>query len=248
MKNQSRVTSVKEGVIKLLEMRELTAPEFKIINKEGEYVDFLLLDGKDIPLLFWRHEPRIDALHGYGGDTEDNSALNVYSFVSRDTELDAHIFKELDVSEYILNSKIERVTAFINDRACNLIARTESGSLANLELGNTMAEGTQPQFSHRLVTKRGMASDRTVNNMTEPYGVNLFSSSDTRPFGFDDADHYLLGLTPEDSYKVTFIRSIIVGDIDANELSADYAHLKKALNAVLKSAKTGESVYTEAEK
>ncbi len=248
MKNLKPVFSIKEGVVKLLEMRELTAPDFDIIKKDGEYAEFLVLSGKEIPLLFWRHEPRIDAMRGYGSDVADNSALNVYSFVGRDTGLDAHIFKELDLSEYILNSKIEKVTAFINGGACNLIARTESGALANLELGNTMAEGTQPQFSHRLVTKRGMASDRTVNHMTEPYGVTLFSACDTRPFGFDDADHYLLGLTPDEAYRVTFIRAIIAGDIDADRLCSDYERLKSALNAVYLSAKRGESVSCEVRK
>ena len=248
MKNLKAVSSVKEGVVKLLEMRELSAPDFEIIKEEGEYAEFILLGGKKIPLLFWRHEPRIDSLHEYGGSVADNSALNVYSFVGSDTALDEHIFKELDLSEYILNSKIEKVTAFINGGACNLIARTESGTLANLELGNTMAEGTQPQFSHRLVTKRGMASDRTVNSMTEPFGVTLFSSSDTRPFGFDDADHYLLGLTPDEAYRVTFIRSIIVGDIDIDSVSCDYERLKSVLNAVYRSAKEGESVSIEVRK
>ena len=248
MKNQKPVKSVREGVVKLLEMREITAPDFDIIRKGGEYAEFLVLGGKEIPLLFWRHEPRINSLHGYGSDVADNSALNVYSFVGKDTELAAHIFKELDISEHILNSKIKKVTAFINGGACNLIAKTESGALANLELGNTMAEGTQPQFSHRLVTKHGMASDRTVNHMTEPFGVTLFSESDTRPFGFDDADHYLLGLTPEEAYRVTFIRSIIVGEIDADRLCADYAGLKDVLNAVYRSADKGESVFTEVRK
>ena len=242
MKNQKPVKSVREGVVKLLEMRELSAPDFEIIKKKGEFAELLILGGKEIPLLFWRHEPRINSLHEYGSDLTDNSALNVYSFVGSDTALDEHIFKELDLSEYILNSKIEKVTAFINGGACNLIAKTESGTLANLELGNTMAEGTQPQFSHRLVTKRGMASDRTVNSMTEPFGVTLFSSSDTRPFGFDDADHYLLGLTPDEAYRVTFIRAIIVGDIDADRLCADYERLKSVLNAVYRSAKESESV------
>ena len=126
--------------------------------------------------------------------------------------------------------------------ACNLLVKCESGAVAGLELGATMAPGTIPQFNHRLITKHGMATDRTVNNVTEQSGVYLFSDSDPRPFAFDDGEYYLYGLSVEDSVEAVFIRAIIVGRVDKAELISQDKHLKELILAVHKSAESGKSV------
>ena len=146
-----KVASVREGVEKLLRIRQREVPQFDIISrKDGQYLDVLLWNDKQIPLFATRYEQQIRAIANYGSQPEENSALNVYSFVGSDIPLDCLIFRELDIAEYILHSKIAKLTAFINKNAANLIVVMENGTTANLDLGNSMAPGTHNQCQHRL--------------------------------------------------------------------------------------------------
>lgn len=239
-----KVTSIEDGVRRLLTVRDMPIPEFTLERMgEGDLTDTLVLGDKRIPLLFWRNEPRMNSMHNYGLKApEENCALNTVSFIGRNVSLDALIYRELDISEYVLISPVEKVTAFINGGACNLLAKTASGALAGLELGATMAEGTIPQFNHRVITKHGMASDRTVNNVVEQSGVYLFADGDPRPVAYDDGEYYLYGLSVEDSCEAVFIFSIINGRINADALIEQDKHLRTLLSAVHSSAELGKSV------
>jgi hypothetical protein len=239
-----RLTSVKDGVIRLLTIRDYAIPEFDVEPKaDGDYTKTLVLEGKRIPLLFWRYEPRMNAIRNYGKKVETNCSINVSSFFGKDTTLDEVIYRELDIAEYALHSKIVKVTAFINGDACNLIAKCESGAQANLELGATMAPGTIPQFQHRLITKHGMANDKGVNDLIEQNGVYVFSDSDTRPVVYDDGEYYLYGLGVEDSVICTYVLGIIRERVCADALVEQDKHLRVLLDAVYESARLGKSVF-----
>lgn len=239
-----KVSSVEEGVRRLLTIREVEIPDFTLIKKpDGEYVDILVMGGDRVPLPYWRYEPRMNSLRGYGQkEVSENCCINTSSFVGKGTPLVDVIYKELDIAEYTLGSPIVKVTAFINGDACNLIAKTAAGTQANLELGATMAPGTIPQFQHRLITKHGMANDKGVNDLVEQSGVYVFADNDTRPTAYDDGEYYLYGLTVDESCECTFIQGIIKGAVDKDALIAQDKHLRELIAAVYESAKCGESV------
>ena len=238
-----KLSSVKEGVIRLLTIRDREIPEIEILARaEGELVDTLVLDGERLPLLDWRYEPRTNSMRGYGKVAEQNCCVNVSSFFGSDTPLDVLIYRELDLAEYLLHSKIVKVTAFMRGAACNLIAKCESGAQANLELGVTLAPGTIPQFQHRLITTHGMANDKGVNDLVEQCGVYVFTNEDTRPIVYNDGEYYLYGLTVEESVRCTFIQGIVLGRIDKAALVEQHKHLGEVLAAVHKSAECGQSV------
>ena len=237
------LSSVKDGVIRLLTIRDVEVPEFDILPRpEGELTRILIVEGERVPLLSWRYEPRMNAIRNYGRDAAKNCCINTSSFFGKDTSLDEVIYRELDIAEYALHSKIVKVTAFINGDACNLIAKCESGAQANLELGATMAPGTIPQFQHRLITTHGMANDKGVNDLVEQSGVYVFSDDDTRATVYDDGEYYLYGLTVEESVECTFIQGIIKGVVKKDDLVAQDLHLRKLIDAVYESAKLCESV------
>lgn len=242
-----KVESVKEGVIRLLTIRDLPIPEFEIVKRgEGEFTDTLIYEGKEIPLHHWRHEPRIDRMHGYGKkEPDNNNCVNTYSFVGSDIPLDCLLYKELDIAEYLLGSPIVKVTAFVNGNACNLLAKTAKGTVAGLELGATMAPGTIAQFGHRLITGHGMATDRTVNTLVEQSGVYLYKNNDSRPYEYNDGEYYLFGLTNEECYTATLIQGIIKGVVDGDALIRDKEHLLRVLDAVYKSSEEKRSVEVE---
>ena len=239
-----KVTSVEEGVRRLLTVRDVAVPDFSIepMGSEG-LCDYLVLDGKRIPIFTWRYDPRMNSMRGYALKApSENCALNTVSFIGKDVSLDALIYREIDISEYLLVSETAKITAFINGGACNLIVKTESEAVAGLELGATMAPGTIPQINHRLITKHGMASDRTVNNVVEQSGVYLFADGDPRPVAYDDGEYYLYGLSVEDSCKATFIQAIILGRLDADALTEQDKHLRSLVEAAHESARLGKSI------
>ena len=238
-----KLSSVEDGVRRLLTIRDREIPDFEVSPKlVGEYVDALVLDGVRLPLLDWRYEPRMNRLSAYGSRASENCCVNVSSFFGKDTSLDELIYRELDIAEYLLHSKIVKVTAFMRGAACNLIAKCESGAQANLELGVTMAPGTIPQFQHRLITTHGMANDKGVNDLIEQNGVYVFGDNDTRPVTYDDGEYYLYGLTVEESVRCTFIQGIMVGKVSKDELLLQDKHLGELLAAVYESAERGQSV------
>ena len=240
-----KVGSIKEGVERLLTVRDLPIPEFEYIKcPEGELSDILILEGERIPLLAHRYEPRINAMHGYGKATpKENCSLNTISFVGKNVSLDALIYREMDITEHLLHARIEKITAFINGGAANILLVTSLGSVGGLELGATMAEGAIAQVNHRLITTHGCATDRTVNNVTEQSGVYLFRDDDARPIEYNDGEYYLFGLSVEESVIATYILAIIQRKVDKNMLIEQDKHLRELVALARKSSECGESVY-----
>ncbi len=237
-----KVTSIREGVVKLLTIRGREVPAFSLEpRKEGEYVDTLVWNGNRIPLFDSRYDPRIRHIAGYGKKTEDNSALNVYSFVGRDVSLDRLMYRELDIAEYILHSKIRKITAFVNRNAANIIAITENGTSANLDLGNTMAPGAHYQCQHRLITSHGMANDLSVTDMTVQHQVYVFGAEGTAVY--DDDEYYLYGLDEAEVAKVLTIHGILTGQQKWDNWADNNRRYRDMIAAVYESDRQGKSVY-----
>ena len=72
----------------------------------GEFLDTLVWNGNRVPLFSTHFDQQIRAMAKYGQDPEQNSALNVYSYMGSDVTLDELLFRELDIAEFILHSKI----------------------------------------------------------------------------------------------------------------------------------------------
>ena len=243
-----KVLTVEEGVKKLLSIREYPHPEKMEFHYKtaGELVDTLILGEDKIPLPYWRYEYRIFSLAEYGHENPaDNCMLNVYSFVGNDETIEQHLYRELDIAEHLLCSRIAKVTAFKNGDACNLMAVTEAGTLANLELGTTMAPGTVNQCQHRLLTTRGMACDRPVESMVTESSTHLFRNDSIKPTFYNDLEYYLWGLGADDVVRVTYIQDIVKNNVDVAELKANDAHLRRVIAAVLRSDEIGDTVYVE---
>ena len=240
-----KVGSIKEGVERLLTVRDQRIPEFEYIKRpEGELCDILILEGERIPLLGYRYEPRINSMRNYGrANPAANCSLNTISFIGKDTSLDALMYREMDLTEYLLHSKIKKITAFIKDGAANMLLVTELGSVGGLELGATMAEGAMAQVNHRLITTHGCATDRTVNNVAEQSGVYLFRDDDVRPIEYNEGEYYLFGLSVEESVIATYIFAILQGKVNKNELIEQDKHLRELVELAKKSSECGESVY-----
>ena len=236
-----KVTDIREGVEKLLKIRGREIPEFSLENRqESGFTPTLLWNGKRIPLFTTRYDPRIRHIAAYGNVVEENSALNVYAFTGSDVSLDRLIYRELNIAEFILHSKIKKITAFVNENAANIIAVMEDGTTANLDLGNTMAPGSHIQCQHRLITKHGMANDLSVTDMTVQHQVYIFSETGTAVY--DDDEYYLYGLSEEEVETVLTVHGIFTNHINCETWPEDHIRYLKMIDAVHESGKTGKSV------
>ncbi len=239
-----KVTSIQAGVEKLLKIRGREVPAFRLeARREEDFVDTLVWNGHEIPLFSSRYEPRIRAVAGYGSKPEDNSALNVYSFVGSDISLDRLIYRELDIAEFILHSKIKKITAFTNRNAVNLIAIMENGTSANIDLGNTMQPGAHYQCQHRLITNHGMANDLGVTDMTIQHQLYVFGAEGTSIF--DDDEYYLYGLNEEEVAKVLTIHAVITGHVDWSQWAQNDIRYRRMIAAVYESSEQGRPVYLD---
>lgn len=236
-----KVTTVEEGVRKLLEIRHLPTPSFRYEKaKDGAYCDTLLLEGDRIPLLSMRADLQIASLIEYG-EIGGNSAFNVHAFASCDMTMEQLMYREFDIAEAVLHSEIVRVMAYVNGGAANVIATMADGTCANLELGNTLAAGTRHQTLHRIITNHGMANDRALDCQTNVSQLTVFGA-DGAQYGFDDDEYYLWGLSEDEVRAVFAIHAIIVGALDASDFARIDARHRATVNAAMESARRGECV------
>lgn len=230
------VTSIEEGLKKLLLMREMDIPKYSYGKMQSSIVDQLCYQGKEIPVFYWRHEPKIMGLRIYGQkNVQENCTLNAYSFAGKDETIEELLFREMDLAEYILGAKVVKVTAVRNGDACNIIGVTELGTCVNLEIGTTMAPGSTNQCQHRLITKRGMANDRVVDTQVVQESVYVYDNRSTTPTTYSDLDLYLYGLRTTDILKVSFAFSILTERQNVEELILQAKHLNQVVKAVQES-------------
>ena len=236
-----KVTSIREGVEKLLKLRGRDVPEFTVEGRQEDgFNPTLLWEGKRIPLFTIQYNPRIRRISDYGKTPEENSALNVYSFTGSDVSLDRLIYREFCIAEFILHSKVKKIMAFVNKNAANIIAVMENDTTANIDLGNTMAPGAHYQSQHRLITKHGMANDLSAADMTVQHQVYIFGENGTTVY--DDDEYYLYGLGEEEVETVLTIHGIFTGHIDCSTWAEDHERYMAMVKAVYASAEAGKSI------
>ncbi len=238
-----KISSIEEGVKKLLTIRKRPAPDFKLEpERPCEYTDTLVWNEQRIPLFDARFDSRIRRIARYGNKEENNCALNVYSFVGGDTSLSQLIYREFYISEYILNSQLKKITAFVNKNAANIIAVMENETCANIDLGNSMAPGSENQCQHRLITNHGMANDRAVGTMTVEHQVNIFGKESTSPVFFDDDEYYLYGLDEQQIRKVLTIHALLTGVESYDSWAKIDVRCRAAVKAVYESDRLSKTV------
>jgi len=241
---REKVTSVKEGVIKLLKMRFQEIPEFSVREKgEGEYVDTLLLEGKEVPIFFGRFDNHAVCLEEYGRETDKNSALNTYSFMGKDIPLEEVMLREMYFSEFVLHSRIKAVTAFMSPNAANMVLIMEDGTAANLDLGNSLAPGSMIQCQHRLITSKGAACDRAAGCYATESQLNVFRTDTKAIDTYDDDQVYLYGLNEKDLQTAITVHGIIIGRVDCSGWAEAKERYLAAIAAAYESDKQCKTVY-----
>lgn len=241
------IKTIEQGIDLMLAKSENKRPkyEFKRIQSDADRCETLSFGGKDVPLLWWRHHEKYDALHDFDNfNPGSNCCINGFSFTTKDEPLERLLFREFDIVEWILHSETEKVTAFRSGDAINLIAVMKNGTVANMDFAATMPIGAEPQMLHRLITTTGMASDRVVDTVTVQHAINLYADTpDVRHY--TDLESWLYGLSPDDVNKTLCAFWLLIGKESADGFIKTAEHLRKTVAAALKSAKEETTVRVE---
>ncbi len=240
-----KVTSIEQGVAQYFKLGGLgEAKEYKLIKrKNGEFTDFIEFDGKKYPVFSWRSEPQTASVAGSAKNRMgDSCSFKISGAVPKDFGLDRFIYRELDVAEWTLDSKIKHLTAFVNNNAANIIVRMENDKVAVLELAASLPAGAAEQVRHTAWGTVGMASDRVVSNKIRPQGVYYYNDVDPIPATFNDDLYYMYGLNQDDTAEAVCVVQMLLGAFSGEEFLKKDEDLKKYVKAVYLSAETGERV------
>lgn len=208
----------------------------------NDMTDSLIIDGKAYPIFYWRYDPQVQAIarnakFNIGGSI----SAKITGLIKRDYGIDAYLYKELDAAEWILDSKIKKITATLNKNAAAVILKAENGKVALLELGAALPEGTEEQTRHTAWGKEGMESTRVVSTKIRPQSVYLFTDNKT-PYTYNDATLELYGLTLAQSTVAVSIYKMLTEVTDYGALTERDGQLRKYIEIVKKSDITGESI------
>lgn len=164
------------------------------------------LPGGSIPLRPWRSERRFQELKNLIDNQTITPVLTCrFACITDGTTLplDAILYREFDLSEWLGGAPIIAVYAAIDDeRAANVIARLENDVVCSVEAGTTLPEGTRMHDQHELIARRGVASDRVVDTQVPQSSVYVWSESGSGEF--TDVDAELPGL---DADSVALVRA-----------------------------------------
>ena len=113
------------------------------------------------------------------------------------------LYRELDLLEYIGNSKVLSVQAVISDqKAGNVMVRLENQALCSIEVSTQMPVGSSLIERHEIIARRGVTSDLVVDTQIPQSSVYCYTSQGETHF--TDVDNELFGL---DNLQIEHVRS-----------------------------------------
>lgn len=242
---------IKEGVNILLKEADLTSEnwEYKPILKD-DFTEKLIYKNKEIPILTGRYHGKLRGMKGIINDKllGKLSSLKTYSFAPKYINLKSLIYKEIDLAQWLLNSKVEYVMSFIkNDKVANIISKMKNGTVCTLELATTLPINSRPQFKHELYSTHGILSDRVVDTQVAQDSIYLFNNEE-KVIRYNDIDFNLYGLSESEIDLVYAIYNILSGLQSSNYLIELNNELEDIVNKCYQSSYTGEKEIIKGDK
>lgn len=240
-----KVTSVEEGVKKILAIYEKSIDvDWKII-KTGELVDKIEIAGKQYPFFWWREDPQRAALKSNAASCKAVSckfnALNC-----RSEGIDKLMYEEFELADWVLGSRIARLTCFEVGTSANILATYENERVVLFELGSTLPDGTVRQGRHSVWGEQGMGSDRVVSQKLASSAIYMFTDS-PQPKEFNDEVIHLYGLEKNDVDRVACAYKMLTGETDYSDWSDRDARVRKYIRLAHRSAAEGRCVHVSEE-
>jgi len=196
-------------------------------------------EGGDVPLFAWRSQRRYFEMRKNLLDriVQDPVGMRIKHIAPKGTNLANILVQEVDIAQWILGDRVEKVFASTQDDYCNAIFSTEQGIKISAEIGT--AQTKTPILLHEIIAKTGVITDTAVDTQVEHYPIYLYNSKGTTIY--NDVDFELYGLSYDEIAKVRFIASVLGEPKLIGELQKTYQQAKNVYRAALSAAEKLEN-------
>ena len=200
----------------------------------------VVVDGVSSALLPWRAERRFIEFRNLvcGTYVKGISTMRVCHIDSKKKDLFDILYREIDICENVLCSKVCEIFAIANDKALNVIAKTDKGYICTLELAATLAKDAEVIDKHEIIAEKGVICDRAVDTQIPQSSIYVYGSNG-KSTTYTDVDAELFGMSYEDCAKVRQAFDIAKNGLNLN---SDAAHLEAVVAAAKKSIETLENI------
>lgn len=231
-----RCLTIEEGVNNILAIFQCEPSAWELIpEKRGEYTDTLVLEGEKYPLFWWRTDPQVDMMQELAPDRKLCS-MKLNRTCPKCWGLEKLLYKELDIAELMLRSRVKTVMNFRQGDSMNMLCTMENDRVALFELGATLHDDADEQGRHTYWGEEGMASDRVVSQKLPGRAVYLFTQDRPEPETFHDLFIYVYGLNRTDALKATCIAEILLGRRDISDWKEKDQHYRRCIAKAAESA------------
>jgi hypothetical protein len=185
----------------------------------------------------WRSERRfIELRRIVESKTLEDVVLCRFSCVSdgQTSTLRQIVYRECDLLEWITGVPIVSVFGCSNaERFSNILAKLENGTIASIEAGVTLPEGTATLDRHELIARRGVASDRVVDTHVPQQSVYLFQKDGVQSWTDTDAELFGMPTDAIAAVRAAFELAKEPTTIESNMMQ--HKHLLDILNRTFQS-------------
>lgn len=213
---------------------------------KDDYTDKIWINGKEYPLFWWRCDTQIESLYLLAPARKPCS-MKLNRVCSKKYGLERLLYKELDISEYVLRSEINSVMNYRNGQSMNMLAKMKNECVAVFELAATMNEKTEEQGRHSFWGTDGMASDKVVSQKIASEAVYVFTDDDEKPQVFNDIFLYMYGLAKTEVFKAVMIAKILMEMVDISDWIDKDKHYRQCIAAAADSNQMGKKIFLDNE-
>lgn len=189
-----------------------------------------------IPLMPWRFRRSLVELRNLvQNEIVQRPCLLRFCFFTDETwTLEAQLYRELDIVEFVTGSKAQAVHTVLNrNRSGNVIVTLANGALCSMEVSNRLPLQASFIERHEIICERGVASDMVVDTQAPQSSVYLYTGKGRSEYTDYDAELYGLDADEIDLTRAAY--AAISEPQSIRERLAQHDRLEALVRCVLKS-------------
>lgn len=194
--------------------------------------------GGIMPLLPWRMTRRFIELRTLAaGSTLEGVSTLRFMYAAGDRGMDALLYRELDLCEWIGGAQVESVFMVAHAQAAaNAIVRLRNGVSCSVECSSCLPLSADAVDRHEIIARRGVASDRVVDTQVPQSSIYLFGSDGGAQFTDEDAE--LFGMDMESIFILRAAFAVLRDQELARDWTVQHDRLLRLVRAATLSAET----------
>ncbi len=175
------------------------------------------------------------------GTLEHPCLLRFCHLTDKNTSLEALLYREFDLAEFITGHKIVALhAAFTDGRSGSVIIRLDNDIIGSVEVGNLLPDGQTEVDRHEIIARRGVGSDIVVDTQIPQQSIYLMTED--APAVFKDTDSELYGLDEKQIERVRAKFAFLKDRSTAACHAAQDAQIACAVKAALESSETHKKI------